>query len=62
MEFRGGVGGVYVKYHGCTVYRPLFFECGEEREEMVWSGIFVSLLGLRIGRKTRIWRGVGLSG
>jgi hypothetical protein len=30
--------GLFVEYYGCTMYCTPFFDCGEERDGMVWSG------------------------
>lgn len=30
--------GIYVGYHGCTIYSTLFFEEGKESDGVVWTG------------------------
>jgi hypothetical protein len=32
------LAGLYVQYHGCTIYTTLFFEGEKERDGMVWTG------------------------
>jgi hypothetical protein len=60
------LAGLYVRYHGCTVYTTLFFEAGKERDGMVWSG---DICEMEEGEEwdedenlAGCWRGVGRSG